>query len=170
VHIAFAAGTGILCFVDLIAAISRQTLGIEVLKADGDQGEQLDILGGVDRTSVKESIRISTLQGNFKLFLYVSFPNREDSIALELCEALANHCNRRGKQSFDLFTRLTQEGKNPRRWDEKFICDQFEQFEVDEIKKVWVCGPPAMQETFDRAIHAGKGKLAGLTPDQFEIL
>ena len=36
VHIAFAAGTGILCFVDLIAAISRQTLGIEVMKVDGE--------------------------------------------------------------------------------------------------------------------------------------
>lgn len=40
--------------------------------------------------------RLSVLEGNFKLYLFVSFPNREESVALELFEALANHCNRHG--------------------------------------------------------------------------
>ena len=126
VHIAFAAGTGILCFVDLIAAIARQSLGINISKLDesGIEEENLNVIGTQNTQNdvdVKESIRFSTLDGSFKLFLFVSFPNRQDSIALDLCEALADHCNRQGKQNFDLFLRLSQEGKNPRRWDEQFI-------------------------------------------------
>ena len=94
VHIAFAAGTGILCFVDLIAAMTRQTLGIDVSQSETESKEELDILDSAFSGKISESIRVSTLQGSFKLYLYVSFPNREDSIALELCEALSNHCNR----------------------------------------------------------------------------
>ena len=62
--------------------------------------------------------RTSMLEGTFQLYLYVSFPNRKEAIALELFEALADHCNRRGKNNFDLHVRLSNEGINADRWNE----------------------------------------------------
>lgn len=154
VHIAFAAGTGVLCFVDLVAAITRQALSIDISNNAYGEEDKLDVNPlGNRKSKVTDSIRISTLDGNFKFYLYVSFPNRNDSVALELFEALSNYCNRKGMKNFDLFVRLSQEGKNPARWNEDFIQDQLRQFNVDEIQKIWVCGPPAMNETFDRAFH-----------------
>ena len=94
------------------------------------------------------------LEGTFQLYLYVSFPKRTEAIALELFEALADHCNRRGKNNFDLHVRLSNEGLNADRWDEQFVVQQLEKFSIDEIKKIWVCGPPAMNETFDRAFSS----------------
>ena len=94
------------------------------------------------------------LDGTFKLYLYVSFPKRSEAIGLELFEALAEHCNRLGKNCFDLHVRLSSEGQNSQRWDENFVIQQMEKFSVDEIKKIWVCGPPVMNETFDRAFHS----------------
>ena len=102
--------------------------------------------------------------------MYVSFPKRADSIALELFEALADFCNRQGRNNFDLYVRLSGEGQNPQRWDEKFVHDQMGKFNVDEIRKIWVCGPPVMNETFDRAFSAGNTAVAQLRKDQFEIL
>ena len=91
-------------------------------------------------------------------------------IALELFEALAEFCNRQGRTNFDLYVRLSGEGQNPQRWDEKFVHSQMEKFNVDEIRKVWVCGPPVMNETFDRAFSSGNTAVAQLRKDQFEIL
>ena len=110
------------------------------------------------------------MEGNFKLYLYVSFPSREESVALELFEALADYCNRNGRKNFDLYVRLSQEGKNPQRWSQEFVLQQLGKFNVDEIKKIWVCGPPAMNETFDRAFHSGNAQVSQLSQEQFEIL
>jgi hypothetical protein len=64
-HVAFLGGTAILIFVDLLAFLIRMNLNL--LKS-GDKN-LLD-------------------QENFKLVLYVSFPKREEAIALDLFEGL----------------------------------------------------------------------------------
>ena len=87
--------------------MTRQTLGIDVGQAENEPKEELDILDSAFSGKIAESMSVSTLQGGFKLYLYVSFPNREDSIALELCEALSNHCNRLDNKNFELFIRLS---------------------------------------------------------------
>ena len=115
VHIAFAAGTGVLCFVDLVAALIQSTLDINLPNAKSGKGaERLQV---AETEQTQETARFSCLEGNFKLFLYVSFPNRADSVALELFEALAEYCNRNGRKNFDLYVRLSEEGKNPERWN-----------------------------------------------------
>ena len=111
------------------------------------------------------TLKESVLVGNFKLYLFVSFPNRQDSIALELFEALANYCNRHGLQNFDLYVRLSQEDQNPKRWDQDFVLQQLKQFNVDEIEKIWVCGPPTMNETFDKAFHSLNNTATKLKPE-----
>ena len=61
VHIAFTAGTGVLVFIDLVAHLIRKTLGQLPVEED------------------------SQLSSSFKFELYVSFPNPEEAIGLEMC-------------------------------------------------------------------------------------
>ena len=78
VHIAFTAGTGILVFVDLVAFLVRKNL--KLLKEN-----ESDKLGD-----------------SFKFVLYVSFPNREDSVALKLIEGLNSLTKKLGYSNFEL--------------------------------------------------------------------
>ena len=75
--------------------------------------------------------------------------------------------------------RLSAEKMNPQRWDEAFIRQEIGKFGFKNISKVWVCGPPVMNETFDKAFsaHADQenednllGNGVGLRRDQYEIL
>jgi len=87
---------------------------------------------------------------SFQFHLYVSYPRRSDAVALELFEALDAYCKRKSMPNFSLFLRLSQEKVNPQRWDENFIRQEISKVGTKNIKKVWVCGPPVMNETFDR--------------------
>ena len=106
------------------------------------------------------------LNNDFRLKLYVSFQTREDAIGLELLEALHNYCKKNGKRNFELVTRISNEGKQPR-WNSAFINDTMSQCDRKALKKVWVCGPPVMSETFDRAFDNLKATYDAGT---FEVL
>lgn len=95
VHIAFTAGTGVLVFVDLVAYMIRKNLGL---------------------LSSEDSVRLNT---DFKFVLYVSFPNRSDSVALELIDGLAEITKKFGFNNFELLKRFSNESKE--RWNEEFI-------------------------------------------------
>ena len=69
--------------------------------------------------------------------LYESFLSRS--------EALDTYCKRQS---------LSQEKFNEQRWDENFIHQEITKLGGKNIKKVWVCGPPVMNETFDRVFSA----------------
>ena len=86
----------------------------------------------------------------------MSFPRRSESVALELFEALDAYCKRENLNTFKLFVRLSQEKVNPQRWDENFILQEINKFGAKNIGRVWVCGPPVMNETFDRVFSAGQ--------------
>ena len=86
--------------------------------------------------------------------LYVSFPSRSEALAIELFEALDTYCKRQSLNNFSLFVRLSQEKINEQRWDENFIHQEITKLGGKNIKKVWVCGPPVMNETFDRVFSA----------------
>ena len=88
IHVAFAAGTGALCFNDLIA--------------------HLILAHTSPRERVREENAVDV--NKFQLHLYVSFPRRSDSVALELFEALDWYCRRENKPGFTLYVRLSQEG------------------------------------------------------------
>lgn len=44
--------------------------------------------------------------------------------------------------------RLSREGINSGRWNEAFIENTIKKYK-NGLKKVWVCGPPPMSETFE---------------------
>lgn len=96
VHVAFAAGTGVLVFVDLVAMLAM--VNLEVAEKIVTQ----------DQLIVAEK---------FKLVLYVSFPSRSESVALELFEALSEYCQRNSIINFELIVRLSKEKINPKRWN-----------------------------------------------------
>jgi hypothetical protein len=95
-HIVFAAGTGVLCYVDLVAHLALANLGV---------------LPEEDTVDVN----------SFKLVLYVSFQSRQDSVGLDLFEALDAYCKRQKLRNFELYVRLSKEKQNSARWDKQFI-------------------------------------------------
>lgn len=104
-HIAFAAGTGILPFMDLVAQIAYHNLGIEQL------------MGGKE----------DRLSDHFRLKLYVSFQSRKDALGLELLETLHDFCKQIGRDNFDLQVRISSESSEKikaRRWDAAFIGEE----------------------------------------------
>ena len=90
----------------------------------------------------------------FQFHLYVSYRSRDQAIALELFEALEAYCRRTNTNNFHLHLRLSAEKVNPQRWDEAFIRQEIDKFGFKNIQRVWVCGPPVMNETFDRVFSA----------------
>jgi hypothetical protein len=69
-HVAFAGGTGILTFIDIVSLLARVDIG------------QLD----------PEEVPIFTKGSTFKFILYASFRSRRDSIALNLLESFDKLC------------------------------------------------------------------------------
>ena len=85
---------------------------------------------------------------------------------------MAEYCERMGKPHFKLYERFSQEKINPARWNEDFIEKELTKLKPNRIKKLWVCGPPVMNETFDRAIwdFNQRGGMLAMRQDQYEIL
>jgi len=128
IHMVFAAGTGVLPFMDMVAKLLRQELGA---LAPADERFHPD----------------------FKLVMFVGSQSRKDAIALPLLEGLQDLVNRKGTpDKFRLYFRFSDQ-KSPR-WDKNFIQDNLETYQPEGISKIWVCGPPLMQELFDKALNS----------------
>ena len=117
-HIAFAAGTGILPFIDLVARLAMQELGV----LPKDQHFDKD----------------------FKLELHVSFPSYEESIGYDLVEALQAYMKEKGdgQTRFKLIVRYSSE-QFSKRWDKEYLRNHLKAH-IGNITKIWVCGPPMM--------------------------
>jgi predicted ferric reductase len=53
---------------------------------------------------------------------------------------------------FRLFFRFSDQ-KSPR-WNEDFIKKQLEIYQKETIAKIYVCGPPLLEEQFDKTLNA----------------
>ena len=149
VHLAFAAGTGNLCFVDMMAHVALSVLGL-TSQEDGQNG-QID-------------------PSKFELHLYASFPSKAEAVAWELCEALRGYCKRNNLRTFIFNERLSKEKINPARWDEKWVEAELRKFKDRKVERLWVCGPPMMNELFDRTLMDMRRRLpAAEMIDQFNI-
>lgn len=133
IHIAFTAGTGCLLFLDLVAHLVRKNLK--------KLNEIEDSFIGME---------------DFKFVFFVSFPKREDVIGIELCEGLQRVCKKYEIDNFEFIPRISNEIKDKAssRWDFKFIDETLSRYRKQNvIKKVWVCGPPIMNEMFDKSLE-----------------
>ena len=53
-------------------------------------------------------------------------------------------------------------------WDEKFIEDNLREY-TDKIRKVWISGPPVMNESLDKALEKLGPKL-GIDPVMIDAM
>ena len=122
-HFAFCAGTGVLVFLDLVAHL----LIMNCFEADG-KGLPEEMEQFYDK--------------DFKLHLFVAFQSKDQSIGLELIEALERVNKVLGVDNFQAYVRFSEtEGPKMPRWTPGFVESALEMYS-GEIKKVWVCGPP----------------------------
>lgn len=126
IHIAFTAGTGNLLFLDLVAHLIRKNLKVLNERDDSFIGDN-----------------------DFKFILFISFPKQEDAIGYQLCKGLETICQNKKIDNFEFHTRFSQEKTTEiqNKWDYKFIDENLERYsKKTKINKVWVCGPPIMNE------------------------
>jgi|688.fasta_scaffold173447_4 hypothetical protein len=100
VHVAFAAGTGVLTFMDLVAHIAATNLKLN---------EKL----GVNPNDC--------IGDGFKLVLHVAYKEKTDALGLEMMQRLREFCENNKFNNFELFVKITKEEINPARWDQAFI-------------------------------------------------
>ena len=139
-HIAFTGGTGCLVFLDLVAYLLKLNTGIPL------------------------SQKKPAFDTSFKFVLYVSFQSREESIALELCEGLKKVCEQKSINNFEFHARFSNESKA--HWNKEFVLNQLKNYQP--LSKVWVCGPPIMNEEFDKILEKD-GMTFGIDRHNYEI-
>jgi len=67
-------------------------------------------------------------------------------------------CKKFGKQNLFVHNSRLSTGKGIK-WDENFFDVLFDDFEKkNKVKKIWICGPPILQENFERAVYKMKEK------------
>lgn len=73
------------------------------------------------------------------------------ALALDLLQGLHDISKEKNLNNFELVLRISQE--KAQRWDAEYLRRQLENWNKDSgIEKVYVCGPPKMNEMFDRTI------------------
>ena len=82
--------------------------------------------------------------------------------------------------NFFLHLRLSQKKANSGRWNAEFIRREIGKLGCKNVQKVWVCGPPSMNEYFDKVLSgydmADSTEVGNntanfqLSPEQYEIL
>lgn len=95
---------------------------------------------------------------------FVSMASMDSEIGLNMCEALEKVNRKLGESNFKLTVRISQrwDGFRGEIWDERFIDDNLSQY-TNKIRKVWISGPPQMNESLDKALEKLGSKL-GIKP------
>ena len=92
-YVVFAAGTGMLVFIDLVAHL--------ILRLIANNGE-INIFND-------KAVPMIDLN-SFKLILYTSFATREEAVGLEMIEALQNACKKYGHNNlFEFHSRISND-------------------------------------------------------------
>jgi len=106
---------------------------------------------------------------DFVFHLYCAFQDRDQAIGLELIEALESINQKLGLSNFKAIIRLSiTAGPKLPRWTPSYLEEQLTPL-AGKIKRIWVCGPPSLNQTCDQALAKLTATLQ-LTPDQIEIL
>lgn len=85
----------------------------------------------------------------FRMIFYVSYRDRKEAVGIHLLEALQAFCEKNKLKNFELNMRISSENKGGARWDGEWIDQQLASYNSENVKKIWVCGPPVMSETFE---------------------
>jgi ferredoxin-NADP reductase len=83
------------------------------------------------------------LEDDFKFTFYVTYFNRKQSCGLRMLELL----QQLKSKHFELVLRLSDQ--KSRRWDQGFLAERL----PATCEKLWICGTPQMNESFENAFH-----------------
>ena len=140
VHVAFCAGTGVLVFLDLLSHLLLRSYYKHYQDEIPSELDQLD--------------------DSFVFLFYVSMLSMDSEIGLNICEALQKVNRKLGENNFKLTVRISKrwDGFRGQVWDEKFVDEALTPY-TGQIRKVWISGPPSMNEGLDKAFDNLADKL-----------
>ena len=153
VNIIFVGGTGILPFMDLFAYIGRR-----ILKKHNP------------RCAIFPDELFTDLANDAQFVIYAYFPTREDCIGIELLEAIEKLHQKHGKADmFKLNLSLTRKGGRKHNNEEIVeLLSEYKQIH-GRINKLWVCGPPVMNDQFQRLMPTIQER-TGIENEDYAIL
>ena len=125
-HVAFCGGTGVLVFLDIVARMALQTCKV-----------------------LPESEK--PFADDFSFMLYYAAPSMTEAIGVELCQHFEKVCSKAGYEKFKFVLRLSDSTDKGPRWDKDFLEKELKPL-AGKIRKIFACGAPSMNETFDRAL------------------
>ena len=142
VHVAFCAGTGVLVFLDLLSHLLLRSYYKHYVPQD------------------KVPKEMNQLRDDFKFVFFVSMLSMDSEIGLNMCEALEKVNKKLGEDNFSLTVRISKrwDGFRGAVWDEKFVESKLTEY-AGQIRKVWISGPPGMNEGLDKAFDNLSEKL-----------
>lgn len=131
----FLGGTGILPFIDFFAYLYR------LLIKERDPMKNL---------FYDEEFEEHFKQAHFTVYAY--YPNRSEAVGYELCSNISEfYFQNRVEERFKFIPTFTQEGGNRLSKQEIIEILKKHHSEIEsELKNVWVCGPPSMNNMFQR--------------------
>ena len=137
VHVAFCAGTGILVFLDLVSHLLLRSYYQHYVKDKGEIPTEM-----------------FQLKDEFTFLFFVSMLSMDSEIGLDICEALEKVNRKLGETNFKLTVRISKrwDGMRGQVWDESFVEENLMPY-AGNIKKVWISGPPGMNETLDKSLE-----------------
>ncbi len=140
-YIIFAAGTGIIPFIDLISFTLRYA-------ADKVAREKYSAYDNL--LFPNESASFSKIVGkDYKLHLFVSFSDPESAIFIDVCRELDKLDKKYSLNLFEFTVRISCIDKQ--RWNENFIKKKLENV---DIKKVLIIGPVSFMDDIKRDLIA----------------
>ena len=94
----------------------------------------------------------------------------DSEIGLNVCEALEKVNRKLGETNFKLTVRISKrwDGNRGNVWDESFVEEELMPY-AGKIKKVWISGPPVMNETLDKSFENIAEKL-GIDPHNIDAM
>lgn len=133
---AFAAGTGILVYIDIVAHLI-----LKVLSAKGGQN--------FFEAENEDVIDIN----NFKFVLHTSFASEREAIGLELINLLTDLCAKNGFEGlFEHHSRMSNSNSvDSKYWTGQFFDEEIAAAIQNNDSKVSICATPMIQEMFDKA-------------------
>ena len=136
VHVAFCAGTGVLVFLDLVSHLLLRAYYKHYVEPS------------------KVPKHMMQLKDDFEFVFFVSMMSMDSEIGLNICEALQKVNRKLGETNFKLTVRISKrwDGFRGEVWDEKFVKDNLSPY-AGNIRKVWISGPPGMNEGLDKAFE-----------------
>ena len=97
-------------------------------------------------------------------------PSMDTEIGLNMCEALAKVNRKLGETNFKLTVRISKrwDGFKGETWETKFVEENLSPF-AGQIRKVWISGPPGLNETLDKSFEKLGPKL-GIKPHMIDAM